>query len=233
MVLYYGIVRNQKRRTTSTQGVLVGYGLVIPLSLWIPFQVINWLDIRNVGYRLGFGPLPLTVTLCSLEAMHGFVPHHIVEQQEAKKEIAQENRLKKRTSLNAVRWSSVKFQGKAPNLGDEGADEPATESSLSSYILHTGFLLRPKYDDKGRPIKSTTESFVKANKLHFFGLGIFTLLFHLTEPFDFFPFPSSRPSNETFVSLELGQMYNSFIQARKLNSRVRESSWSRMVRIWC
>jgi hypothetical protein len=170
--MYCGIVRNQKPRTTSTQGVLVGYGLVIPLSLWIPFQVINWLDIRNVGFRLGFGTLPLTTTLCCLEAMHGFVP-------------------------------------------------PSATESLSSYILHAGFILRPKYDDKGRLVKSTMESISTTNKMHFVGLAIFALLFHLAEPFDFFPFPSSRPSNEIFVTLELGQMYNTFTQARELNSGVK------------
>ena len=172
VVMYCGIVRNKKPWTTSTQGVLVGYGLIIPLSLWLPFRVINWLDIRNVGYRLAFGCLPLTTTLCCLEAMHGCVP------------------------------------------------PPATES-LSSYIVHTGFILRPKYDDKGRLVKSTMESISTTNKMHFVGLAIFALLFHLAEPFDFSPFPSTRPSNEIFVTLELGQMYNTFIQARKLNCRVR------------
>jgi hypothetical protein len=170
--MYYAIVRYQEPRTTRTQGVLVGYGIVIPLSLWIPFQVINWLDIRNVGSRLGFGCLPLTTTLCCLEAMHGCVPPYATE-------------------------------------------------SLSSYILHTGFILRPKYDDKGKLIKSTRDSFSTTNKMHFVGFGIFVFLFHLAEPFDFFPFPSSRPSNEIFMTLELGQMYNTFIQARKLNSRIK------------
>ena len=178
--MYCGIVRNQKPRTTSTQGVLVGYGLLIPLSLWIPFQVINWLDIRNVGYRLGFGCVPLTMTLCCLEAVYGFVP-------------------------------------------------PSATESLSGYILHAGFILRPKYDDKGRLVKSTRESVSATNKMHFVGVGIFALLFHLVEPFDFSPFPSSRPSNEIFVTLELGQMYNTFTQARKLIFRLRaleKNEWS-------
>jgi hypothetical protein len=180
--MYYGIVRDQEPRTTRTQGLLVGYGLVIPLSLWIPFQVINWLDIRNVGHRLSFGCLPLTTTLCCLEAMHGCVPPYVTE-------------------------------------------------SLSSYILHNGFILRPKYDDKGRLIKNTRDSFLATNKMHFVGLGIFALLFHLAEPFDFFPFSSSRASNEIFVTLELGQMYNTFIQACKLNSRIK--SLRGKVRVWC
>jgi hypothetical protein len=72
--MYYGIViQNTKASAGSSQGYLVGYGLVIPLALWLPFQAIDWLDIRNVGFRLGCGSLPMTVTLRCLEAMHGVV----------------------------------------------------------------------------------------------------------------------------------------------------------------
>jgi hypothetical protein len=41
-------------------------------------------------------------------------------EQETKKEMAQENRLKRRSNLNQVRWSSVRFQGKGSSLEDEG-----------------------------------------------------------------------------------------------------------------
>lgn len=75
-IIYFGILRCQGAEpcTGSTQGFLIGYGIVIPLSLWLPFIMVDWLDIRNVGIRLGFCSLPMTVTLRCLEAMYGFVP---------------------------------------------------------------------------------------------------------------------------------------------------------------
>jgi hypothetical protein len=69
-------------------------------------------------------------------------------EQEAKKEMAQENRLKKR-SLNQVRWSSVKFQGKGSRLGDEG-DEPPSPPSPSSAPPSKGASPRAMFGDRSR-----------------------------------------------------------------------------------
>jgi hypothetical protein len=81
-IMYFGIVRQgAKPCAGSTQGFLIGYGIVIPLSLWLPFHMVDWLDIRNVGFRLGFCSLPMTVTLRCLEAMYGFIPSNSSQQQ--------------------------------------------------------------------------------------------------------------------------------------------------------
>ena len=69
-------------------------------------------------------------------------------EQEAKKEMAQENRLKKR-SLNQVRWSSVKFQGKGSRLGDEG-DEPPSPPSPSTGPPSQGAARRAMFGDRSR-----------------------------------------------------------------------------------
>lgn len=70
-------------------------------------------------------------------------------EQEAKKEMAQENRLKKRPALNQVRWSSVKFQGKGSNLGDE-ADDPASPSPPSNDPSSQGAPERAMFGDRSR-----------------------------------------------------------------------------------
>jgi hypothetical protein len=75
VIMYYGIIRqNAEKGEGSSQGFLIGYGMVIPISLWLPFQLVDLLDIRSVGFRLGGASMPMTITLRCLEAMHGFAP---------------------------------------------------------------------------------------------------------------------------------------------------------------
>jgi Xylanase inhibitor N-terminal/Membrane bound O-acyl transferase family len=63
--------------STTTQGLLVGFGVVIPLTLLIPYQAINEFDIRNLGFRLAWVSLPMTLILRTLEAVFGFTsPRH-------------------------------------------------------------------------------------------------------------------------------------------------------------
>jgi len=84
-IIYYGIIcqtknihskdKLKKDQTSEFHAakLLVGYGIVIPLALWLPFWAIDTLDIQNIGCRLGFVSLPMTISLRCLEAMHGFV----------------------------------------------------------------------------------------------------------------------------------------------------------------
>lgn len=58
--------------TTTSQGLLVGFGVVIPLTLLIPFYAISDFDIRNVGFRLAWVSLPMTMILRTLEAVFGY-----------------------------------------------------------------------------------------------------------------------------------------------------------------
>jgi hypothetical protein len=77
VVMYYGIVLvSSKDDRNRLPGYLVGYGLIIPASLMLPFWLLETLDLRNVGYRMGLVCLPLTVTLRCLESMYGFVGEH-------------------------------------------------------------------------------------------------------------------------------------------------------------
>jgi hypothetical protein len=72
-IIYFGIIRNQKpKQMTSTGGFFLGYGLVIPLAIWIPFAVLNIFDIRSKAFRFCFITMPMTLPLSCLEAMYGF-----------------------------------------------------------------------------------------------------------------------------------------------------------------
>lgn len=76
VLIYYTMVANQKQSKgqPTTQALLVGYGFVIPFSFWLPFYIIDTLDMRNGVFRLAFCCIPMTITLRCLEAMYGFLP---------------------------------------------------------------------------------------------------------------------------------------------------------------
>jgi hypothetical protein len=94
IIVYYYIVLPTKRRkrdddkiaaapsakttttttTTTMEGFLIGFGIIIPISLIVPFLIIDYCDIRNVAFRLGWCSLPMTLSLRTFEAMFGFVP---------------------------------------------------------------------------------------------------------------------------------------------------------------
>jgi hypothetical protein len=59
---------------TSTQGFIIGFGIIIPIALALPFALVDYCDIRNSGFRLALVSLPMTVTLRVIEAVFGFVP---------------------------------------------------------------------------------------------------------------------------------------------------------------
>ena len=78
-LMYYGIVRicfKPSGETSKVQGILIGCGIVLPLSLWIPFIFMEFGQIHNVALRLGLGCVPLTLTFSTLEAICGFVPSY-------------------------------------------------------------------------------------------------------------------------------------------------------------
>jgi len=67
MVVYRFVVKY--RGTASSY--LVGYGLVIPTCLWLPYRLVDLLDVRNKAIKFGFGTLGTVVTFRTIEAVHG------------------------------------------------------------------------------------------------------------------------------------------------------------------
>lgn len=69
-IAYQWIVKDHSSQTRF----LVGYGVIIPAILYLPFPVVELFDIRSLALRLGLIAAPLTVSLKCLESMHGFAP---------------------------------------------------------------------------------------------------------------------------------------------------------------
>ena len=53
---------------------LLGYGVIIPLSLYIPFQMLEFFLVHNANVKLAFATLPMIVSFRTIEAMHGTSP---------------------------------------------------------------------------------------------------------------------------------------------------------------
>ena len=71
IIVYLFIV--QRRGTTLSY--LIGYGIVIPLTLlYIPFELLEYLVIYNCTIKLAFTTLPTIVCFRTIEAMHNTSP---------------------------------------------------------------------------------------------------------------------------------------------------------------
>jgi hypothetical protein len=214
VVLYYGIVIPQRQRlqqrlqrklqfntdiqknqtittttTTTSYGLLLGFGILLPLALWLPFGIINFWDIRSKTMRLSWVSLPMTIALTCLEAMYGFTT-------------------------------------------------PYATQSLRNYLLSMAFICRPRII---RPVHTSTiqktattksikqdhhqqlqqEQHPKATAGHvvqsvlryFWWFTVTNVAFIVLQPYDYAPFCAQRRPNEIFVSWEMGQWYNTFVQA--------------------
>lgn len=78
---YYGVVvvvggTKDKNGVSSSfmTAFLVGFGFVIPLSMWIPWVLMDVMGVDNVAVRMTLVPPPMLVSLRCLEAMAGFTP---------------------------------------------------------------------------------------------------------------------------------------------------------------
>mmetsp|Transcript_14946 Transcript_14946/g.19565 ORF Transcript_14946/g.19565 Transcript_14946/m.19565 type:complete len:429 (-) Transcript_14946:192-1478(-) len=175
VVMWFGIIQPKCKKEPSAAAVsplLVGYGVVIPLALFLPMTAVDVLDIRNVGLRLGCISLPMTITLRCLEAMHGFTP---------------------------------------------------TATSLWEYVVSVGFILRSKLDNTTSTStgtsKATTPITIRKMRqianTHFAWMVAFTIVFNITMPSNFFPFKTK--AEKELITFDVGQIYNTFVQAAMMN----------------
>jgi hypothetical protein len=70
IVVYNWIVKQRG----SISAFLVGYGFVCPILLYLPFYLINLLDLRNTAFKLASVLGPSLLVFRTLEAMYGTVP---------------------------------------------------------------------------------------------------------------------------------------------------------------
>jgi hypothetical protein len=63
----------------TTMAFLLGYGVVLPLAvLYIPFELLEHLDIQNRAIKMGAGTCAIVVGFRVVEAMHGTSPTKVV-----------------------------------------------------------------------------------------------------------------------------------------------------------
>jgi hypothetical protein len=58
----------------SISAYLVGYGFVCTILLYVPFYLINFLDLRNTAFKVASAAGPTLLVFRTLEAMYGTVP---------------------------------------------------------------------------------------------------------------------------------------------------------------
>lgn len=70
VIIYLAIIKNRGKQFTY----FLGYGVIIPLCCYLPFPVIDYLDLRNRVVRLTLTVVPCMVSFRCIEAMHGTSP---------------------------------------------------------------------------------------------------------------------------------------------------------------
>ena len=71
IAIYFLILKRQG----SLDAYLVGYGLILPLLIYIPFQLVRAWDFHNIALMMCLaGANPAILTFRCLEAMHGTLP---------------------------------------------------------------------------------------------------------------------------------------------------------------
>lgn len=208
VIIYYGIIipasqrkfdkytndscrRPQQSTSTSTSttsfttGLLFGYGVIVPFTLGLPLWVVDQCNIRNVGFRLGWCSLPLTLTLRCLEAMHGTLPPH------------------RTTSL----WAYVRSTGfilqpkyvlssvkkEESSGGDNDDDDDGDVYTVLPMTLKEGFRILREYG---------------------FWLLTYTAVYHCLSPFDFSPFATpGDPAMQPWFYWDLPHLYDTYLQA--------------------
>ena len=223
-IVYYSIViprHNQDSSSVSLSTILlIGYGIVIPIALSVPFQIMDYLDVRNGSFRMGLCSIAMTVTLGCLEAMH-------------KPNIGYENYYGRSRSSNSGNWQNYENRNQNEKSEEDNNKKSNNPKQLHpqrqqptipapfAYAASIGLIVRPLFDGKD-PTKlkpSTWQPFSNQLVKHVRYIGSFTIFYHLLYKYNFFPFEtrSQIPANRIWVSLEVGQWYNTFIQAFVMN----------------
>eukprot|EP00527_Entomoneis_sp_CCMP2396_P009187 CAMPEP_0198137908 /NCGR_PEP_ID=MMETSP1443-20131203/1339_1 /TAXON_ID=186043 /ORGANISM="Entomoneis sp., Strain CCMP2396" /LENGTH=423 /DNA_ID=CAMNT_0043799481 /DNA_START=229 /DNA_END=1500 /DNA_ORIENTATION=- len=75
-VLIYKLIVQKRGSSSSfiTSPFLLGYGVIMPVALYIPFEIMEFLLARNRSVKMGFALLPTIVCFRCIEAMHGTSP---------------------------------------------------------------------------------------------------------------------------------------------------------------
>lgn len=76
------VVRRREQETSSSSSsahsllsiYLLGWGIIIPLALYLPYEILELLDVQNKAVKLSLSTLPTVVAFRTIEAMYGTSP---------------------------------------------------------------------------------------------------------------------------------------------------------------
>lgn len=132
--IYKFIIKNR----ASLEAYLFGFGVIIPLALFIPFFLLEEFNIQNKSVKLGFTTLPTIVFFRTLEAMFA-TPSNIVV------EVTMGNYMTYYTTLVTFEWSTktlkrrkittAEFLAAATNL----LVDFVRISAMLSFMMHFNF----------------------------------------------------------------------------------------------
>lgn len=173
----------------SLSATLLAYGVVIPVALAAPLVIVDRCDIRNIGLRLAWVSMPLTVTLRCLEALYGFVPTP-----------------RRRSLAEYVMYVGFILQPRYTNINstNDGDDEDGTKVSKSSS------------SQQRSTIPMTHRVAFRILIQNYIWVAAYTVLYHCMKPSDFSPFssPGDGPgASHSLVHWDLPHMYDTLAQA--------------------
>ena len=73
VIVYYGILQ----RSGTTEAYLLGWGIIIPLSLYLPFYLLEVWEMHNRVVNLGLSTVMSVIFFRCIEAMYGTTPSFV------------------------------------------------------------------------------------------------------------------------------------------------------------
>ena len=181
-VVYYGIIIPQQKHQAVLSTYLLGYGVVIPLLLILPFWLIEWFDLHNNALILCVGGSnPAMLVFRCLEAMHGTLPSYLMEKEKAKTNVINRKIVNEQEPIKEKR-DTMTVHGKT-----------AASSSFAQFAMYYASSIQFELDaETGSPVPYDTRR-QAMNKLARFG-ALFvqtTLCSSVLFSFHYQVFPSS------------------------------------------
>ena len=235
LVIYYGIIDPQRKRKRQEQPqsfwfgaggysiscypYVLGYGVVIPILVLLPFWLIDWFDLRNVALILCVGGSnPAMLLFRCLEAMHGTLPPYlnnsddITNDDDRNKTVKLQSR-PSRMIIQPIIQPTIQpiIQHHDGTLKDDQtlqedsgnwlkpsqSDRTSSSSSLTQFLMYYSSSIQFELDPvKGTPIPFRTTRQLKRKFFQFATLFVQTsLTYSLLLSFDYRLFPPPAPSS--------------------------------------
>jgi hypothetical protein len=210
--------------------ILLAYGVVIPIALYIPYSMIDQCDIRNIGFRLAWVSMPLTVTLRCLEALYGFVPTTTTPTKTTMTKhdsvVAQQHK----SLVEYVMHVALILQPKQDCTNSDDSILPNGDGRIEDFLsttqttTTTTTTLSAPTKSRATTIPMNIQIWLSIAFQHYFWVTLYSILYHIAKPYDFYPFTSSSsfslpavPATTGLFYWDLPHLYDTFLQAYMLN----------------